>query len=384
MPTNPFSSLDWAKVDLTRCPAVPVPPPGPQSCHYHQRCTKYFKGLSGQVKLFPVAFESGSGCVLVDVDGNRYIDFSSGIYVTTLGHCHPKVSQAVAKYANQLMNAHDFTTPIKTRLVEKLAEVLPGDYRGFQFYDAGTAAVEAGMRVLRAATGRHEMLSCFNDFHGKTYGAVSLAQVRSHVYGPGACPAPHASPARQLSSLVDQGRRHDRHRSVHRLLRRVHPEGHHRQRGGLRAGADPGLGRLGDAARRFLSQVAEVLRREAAAVDGRRSADELGPHGKMALFGALGRAARRGGHRQGFRQRLSGHGRGGARAVQGEFREDFRLQQLWRQPHGLRRGPGFHGSHPGREPAGTCPAPGRGGPGAAGSGCRASTPSSATCGSRDA
>ena len=96
-----------------------------------------------------MAFESGAGCALVDVDGNRYIDFSSGIYVTTLGHCHPKVSEAVARYARQLMNAHDFTTPIKTRLVEKLAEVLPGDFSGFQFYDAGTAAVEAGMRVLR-------------------------------------------------------------------------------------------------------------------------------------------------------------------------------------------------------------------------------------------
>lgn len=115
------STLDWAKVDLTACPSISVPPPGPKSNEYHQRCTRYFKGLSGQVKLFPVAFESGEGCVLTDVDGNRYIDFSSGIYVTTLGHCHPKISEAVAKYARQLMNAHDFTTPVKTMLVEKLA-----------------------------------------------------------------------------------------------------------------------------------------------------------------------------------------------------------------------------------------------------------------------
>jgi 4-aminobutyrate aminotransferase-like enzyme len=206
--THSFSSLEWGKVDLRTCPSVIVPPPGPKSNEYHRRCTKYFKGLSGQVKLFPVAFESGAGCVLVDVDGNRYIDFSSGIYVTTLGHCHPKVSEAVAKYARQLMNAHDFTTPIKALLVEKLAAVMPGDFGGFQFYDAGTAAVEAGMRVLRAATGRNEMLSCFNDFHGKTYGAVSLAQIRSHVAAP-----------RCLPSAVDQGRRHDRHGSIHFLLR---------------------------------------------------------------------------------------------------------------------------------------------------------------------
>jgi 4-aminobutyrate aminotransferase-like enzyme len=194
VPHSPFSTLQWGKVDLEACPRIVVPPPGPQSCHYHARCTKYFRGLSSQVKLFPVAFESGEGCVLVDVDGNRYLDFSSGIYVTTLGHCHPKVSEAVARYARQLMNAHDFTTRIKTQLVEKLAEVLPGDLEGFQFYDAGTAAVEAGMRVLRAASGHNEMLSCFNDFHGKTYGAVSLAEVRSPVYGRVRMPGAHMVP----------------------------------------------------------------------------------------------------------------------------------------------------------------------------------------------
>lgn len=173
----------WAHVDLNAVPDIKVTPPGPKSKAMHERCTKYFKGLSGQVKLFPVVFDHGFGCELVDADGNRYIDFSSGIYVTTLGHCHPKISEAVATYAKRLMNCHDFTTEIKTRLVEKLADILPGDLNGFQFYDCGTAAVEAGQRVLRAATGKNEMLSCFYDFHGKTYGAVSLAHIRSQVYG---------------------------------------------------------------------------------------------------------------------------------------------------------------------------------------------------------
>src|SRR5262249_18301545 len=76
-----FSTLEWGRVDLSRIPHLPVPCPGPRSKEQHARCTRYFKGLSSQVKLFPVAFESGSGCVLRDVDGNEYIDFSSGIYV---------------------------------------------------------------------------------------------------------------------------------------------------------------------------------------------------------------------------------------------------------------------------------------------------------------
>lgn len=184
----------WAHVDLDRIPHIAVKPPGPASRHWHNRCTRYFKGLSGQVKLFPVVFDSGYGCVLRDVDGNAYIDFSSGIYVTTLGHCHPKVSEAIQNAAGQLMNAHDFTTPIKTRLVEKLAEILPGDLNGFQFYDSGTTAVEAGLRVMRAASGQHEMLTCFYDYHGKTYGSVSLGQIRSTVYGPTRAPGFHMLP----------------------------------------------------------------------------------------------------------------------------------------------------------------------------------------------
>lgn len=207
VPTSTSPSLEWAKLDTADFPRVVVLPPGPQSKLYHDRCTKYFKGLSSQVKLFPVAFESGQGCILRDVDGNEYIDFSSGIYVTTLGHCHPKISEATAKYARTLMNCHDFTTPIKTALCEKLAEVLPGDLSGFQFYDAGTAAVEAGIRVLRAATGRNEIISCFYDFHGKTYNAVSLGHIRSKVYGavraPGSHLVPRPDPYRPIWTTID-------------------------------------------------------------------------------------------------------------------------------------------------------------------------------------
>lgn len=193
-----FSSLDWARVDVADYPRMPVPSPGPESLRTHERCTKYFKGLSGQVKLFPVSFESGEGCILRDVDGNEYIDFSSGIYVTTLGHCHPKVTEAIATHAANLVNAHDFTTPIKTALCEKLAEVLPGDLNGFQFYDSGTTAVEAALRVARAATGRHETISCFYDFHGKTYGSVSHGHIRSRAYGAVRAPGVHMVPRPDL------------------------------------------------------------------------------------------------------------------------------------------------------------------------------------------
>ncbi len=168
----------WADVDPSQYPRIVCPPPGPKSRELHDRAAQYMKGYSSQVRLFPVAFESGFGVILKDVDGNEYIDFSSGIYVTTLGHCHPKISEAVADAAKTLMNCHDFTTPIKAQLLEKLAEIAPGDLSGIQLYDSGTAAVEAGLRICRAANHPNlEFISFHKDFHGKPLGAVSLARL---------------------------------------------------------------------------------------------------------------------------------------------------------------------------------------------------------------
>lgn len=189
---------NWAKVDLSTVPDIKTELPGPRSRDIHGRAKKLMKGFSSQVKLFPVAFESGKGCVLKDVDGNKYIDFSSGIYVTGLGHCHPKISEEVAKYAKTLMNCHDFSTEIKTRLLEKLASVTMGDLNGIQLYDSGTTAVEAGLRCARAATGKNEFISFWRDFHGKTLGAVSCAIMNQStgLRAPGFYLAPRPNPYR--------------------------------------------------------------------------------------------------------------------------------------------------------------------------------------------
>lgn len=188
----------WADVDPSTVPDIRVPPPGPASRALHARASEHAKGLSSQVQLFPVAFEQGHGVTLMDVDGNTFLDFSSGIYVTSLGHAHPKVSEAVARYSRTLMNCHDFTTPVKTMLLEKLAGISPGDLNGAQFYDSGTTAVEAGLRIMRAATGKSEFISFWNAFHGKTLGAASLGHmdVSQGLRAPGFIRAPGPYPYR--------------------------------------------------------------------------------------------------------------------------------------------------------------------------------------------
>lgn len=168
----------WASVDPSSVPHIVTDSiPGPKSRALHARGAKYMVGYSGQVKLCPVCFDHAHGVTMTDIDGNVYIDFSSGIYVTTLGHCHPKISEAVARQAKNLMNCHDFNTPVKVALLEKMAEIQPWDLTGMQLYDSGTTAVEAGLRVCRAATGRSEFISCYMDFHGKTGHAVSCGKM---------------------------------------------------------------------------------------------------------------------------------------------------------------------------------------------------------------
>ncbi len=201
---------DWWKKDAENVPHMVVKAPGPKSKELQSKTDKYFRGLSGQVKLFPVCFDQGFGITLTDIDGNKYLDFSSGIYVTSLGHCHPKVSEAVAHWAKRLMNCHDFTTPVKEALLEKMASVLPKGLNTVQFYSDGTSCVESGLRAARAISGKHEFISCFRDFHGKTMGAVSCAQmIRGDVYSygptrvPGFYMVPRPNPYRPLWTKAD-------------------------------------------------------------------------------------------------------------------------------------------------------------------------------------
>jgi len=175
----------WASIDPTTVPRIVTDSvPGPRSQALNARGMRHMVGYSSQVTLCPVVFEKGYGVTLTDVDGNTYIDFSSGIYVTSLGHCHPKVSEAVAFHAKNLMNCHDFNTPVKVALLEKLSAIQPWDLTGMQFYDSGTTAVEAALRVCRAATGKSEFISCYMDFHGKSGHAVSCAKM-TRVSGEG-------------------------------------------------------------------------------------------------------------------------------------------------------------------------------------------------------
>lgn len=172
---------DWWKGEGS--PLLKSPLPGPRSKEIFAKGAP-FTSLTGRASLCPVVFEHGVGPWLTDVDGNRFLDLSSGIYVTSLGHSHPRVSSAVASYAGKLMNCHDYMTEIRALYFEKLASTMgPGmDY--IHIYDNGSTAVEFAIRAARSITGRYEIITLFQDHHGKTMGAAALGRMNtSHNTG---------------------------------------------------------------------------------------------------------------------------------------------------------------------------------------------------------
>jgi len=169
----------------TKIPYIITKPPGPKSKEWHDRAVKHMRGYSSQVKLFPVVWENGNGNIMTDVDGNIYIDFSAGIYCNSTGHCHPKVAEKIKKYADKIINCHDFTTPIKTLFLEKLASVLPGNLNGIQLYCGGSEAIEAALRAVRIIkNGKYEFFSFWGDWHGKTTASMSLSSFGNEAFGP--------------------------------------------------------------------------------------------------------------------------------------------------------------------------------------------------------
>lgn len=118
----------------------------------------------------------GEGCYIVDPEGRRYLDFTSGIGVTSTGHCHPKVVDAAQRQVATMIHAQA-TTVMNPRLPElaaKLGELTPGDLDAFFFSNAGTEVAEAAIRLVRQATGRANIIVFHGGFHGRTMGSLSL------------------------------------------------------------------------------------------------------------------------------------------------------------------------------------------------------------------
>jgi 4-aminobutyrate aminotransferase len=128
-------------------------------------------------RAYPLVAESGSGMVVTDVDGNRFLDFAAGIAVCSTGHSHPKVVAAIHEQADRLIHiaATDFYEPRYTELMERLAAIAPFREKARVFLtNSGTEAVEGAIKLARYHTHRSGIIAFEGGFHGRTMGALSL------------------------------------------------------------------------------------------------------------------------------------------------------------------------------------------------------------------
>ncbi|MBV9004274.1 MAG: acetylornithine/succinylornithine family transaminase [Solirubrobacterales bacterium] len=126
----------------------------------------------------PVEFVRGEGCRLWDSEGHEYLDFLAGISVLNVGHCHPRVVQAVREQAGRLTHATNlYYTEPGLRLMARLAESSLG---GKVFLtNSGAEAIEAAIKLARRARPHGNIVVLQGAFHGRTYGALSATPQES-------------------------------------------------------------------------------------------------------------------------------------------------------------------------------------------------------------
>ncbi|HSU26921.1 MAG TPA: aminotransferase class III-fold pyridoxal phosphate-dependent enzyme, partial [Chitinophagaceae bacterium] len=132
-----------------------------------------------QTSPSPLALEivKAEGCVLYDKDENEYIDLVGGISVANTGHRHPKVIQAIQKQLGAYLHVMvygEFIESPQVQYAKLLTERLPASLSSVYFTNSGAEAVEAAMKLAKRVTGRTEILSFENSYHGSTQGALSI------------------------------------------------------------------------------------------------------------------------------------------------------------------------------------------------------------------
>ena len=145
------------------------------------------KHVAGTYGRYPIALVKGKGSRVWDKSGKQYIDFVSGLAVNNLGHCHPSVVAAIKKQAEKLIHVSNlYHIESQSQLAEKLTSLSFADK--IFFCNSGTEAIESAIKLARkyffdqGQSGRTEIITMHNSFHGRTLGSLSAtAQKKFHI-----------------------------------------------------------------------------------------------------------------------------------------------------------------------------------------------------------
>ena len=164
-------------------PKLITPLPGPKARAIIDRDVQVIS--PSYTRTYPLVAEHGEGAVVVDPDGNRFLDFAAGIAVVATGHCHPRVVKAIQEQAVRLihMSGTDFYYENMVLLAEKLAKMVAsvsgGAPQRVYFGNSGTEAIEAALKLARYHSGRGQFVAFVGAFHGRTMGSLALTASKS-------------------------------------------------------------------------------------------------------------------------------------------------------------------------------------------------------------
>ena len=144
-----------------------------------------FKKHQAQTFPFPscLEIESAKGSYIFDVNGTAYLDFVAGVSANTLGHSNPIISNAVKQQLDKythLMVYGEYVQSPQYKLAQLLANHLPENLCTTYFVNSGAEAIEGAMKLAKRATGRSEIISCKDSYHGSTQGALSIMGNEEH------------------------------------------------------------------------------------------------------------------------------------------------------------------------------------------------------------
>ncbi len=161
-------------------PEVKKELPGKKAKEIISKDSRY--SSSSYIKEYPLVIERGEGSVVIDVDGNRFLDFMAGIAVNVTGYSHPKVVNAIKKQSERFFHicSTDFYYQSFADLCERLAKIAPMSGEKSVFLNnSGSEAVETAIKLSRYYTKRPYIIAFFGAFHGRTMGALSLTASRA-------------------------------------------------------------------------------------------------------------------------------------------------------------------------------------------------------------
>jgi 4-aminobutyrate aminotransferase/(S)-3-amino-2-methylpropionate transaminase len=180
--------------------------PGPKGAELMEKWHRFEADVVGCQA--PVVWQSAKGCLVNDVDGNVFIDWTSGVLVTNVGHCHPHLVKATQRASEDLLNNYECANTYRIEAAERLAKALPKPLEKCFFLSTGSEAIEGALRLMKRYTGKYEILSFEGGFHGRTPGAASVGGLAGpkRKYGPtipGSIRAPYPNPYRDPLGLCD-------------------------------------------------------------------------------------------------------------------------------------------------------------------------------------